>query len=53
VKHYYKKLGVPFNACHPRDIIDHVLDDSRYYNHPPRMTREDIDTAWENYFVEK
>jgi predicted ATPase with chaperone activity len=53
VKHYYKKLGVPFNACHPRDIIDHVLDDSRYYNHPPQMTREDIDTAWENYFVEK
>ena len=53
VKHYYKKLGVPFNACHPRDIIDHVIDDSRYYNHPPQMTREEIDTAWENYFVEK
>jgi len=53
VKHYYKKLGVPFNACHPRDIIDHIIDDSRYYNHPPRLTRENIDTAWENYFVEK
>jgi hypothetical protein len=53
VRHYYKKLGVPFNACHPRDIIDHVIDDSRFYNHPPQMTREDIDTAWENYFVEK
>lgn len=53
VKHYYKKLGVPFNACHPRDIIDHIIDDSRYYNHPPRLAREVIDTAWENYFVEK
>lgn len=53
VKRYYKRLGVPFNACHPRDIIDHVIDDSRYYNHPPRLTREEIDTAWENYFVEK
>jgi len=53
VKHYYKKQGVPFNACHPRDIIDHVIDDSRYYNHSPRLSREVIDTAWENYFVEK
>jgi predicted ATPase with chaperone activity len=53
MKHYYKKLGIPFNACHPRDIIDHVIDDSRYYNHPPQLTREEIDTAWENYFVEK
>jgi hypothetical protein len=53
MKRYYKKLGVPFNACHPRDIIDHAIDDSRYYNHPPQLTREVIDTAWENYFVEK
>ncbi len=53
IKHYYKKLGVPFNACHPRDIIDHVIDDSRYYSHPPKLSREVVDTAWENYFVEK
>ena len=53
IKHYYKKLAVPFNACHPRDIIDHIIDDSRYYNHPPRLTREVVDIAWESYFVEK
>jgi len=53
VKHYYKKQAVPFNACHPRDIIDHVIDDSRYYNYSPRLSREVVDTAWENYFVEK
>jgi hypothetical protein len=53
VRHYYKKLSVPFNACHPRDLVDHIIDDSRYYNHPPQLTREELDTAWENYFVEK
>lgn len=51
-KNYYKRLGIRLNACHPRDIINHVIDDSRYYNHPPELTREAIDTAWENYFVE-
>lgn len=49
---YYMRLGVSLNACHPRDLIDHIIDDAHYYNHPPKLTREQIDTAWQNYFVE-
>jgi len=52
IKNYYKRLGVRLNACHPRDIISHVVDDSRYYNHAPELTKEAIDDAWANYFVE-
>jgi predicted ATPase with chaperone activity len=52
LNHYYDRLGVQFNACHPRDIMDHIIDDSRYYNRPPELTREAVDSAWENYFVE-
>ena len=52
ISNYYKKFNVPLNACHPRDIIDHVVDDSRYYNHPPQLTEEAIQNAWESYFVE-
>ncbi len=52
VANYYRKLGVKFNACHPRDLIDHIIDDAHYYNHPPRMTRESLAMAWENYFVD-
>ncbi len=52
IKHYYKKYGVKFNACHPRDIIDHIIDDAHYYNREAQMNRESIDIAWENYFVE-
>lgn len=52
VKHYYRRLGVPFNACHPRDIIDQVIDESRYYNIPPELSKSAIEKAWENYFIE-
>jgi predicted ATPase with chaperone activity len=48
----YKKLGVKLNACHPRDLIEHVIDDAHYYNHTPQLTPEAVVTAWENYFVE-
>ncbi len=52
VTHYYKRLGVEVNACHPRDIIDHIIDSAHYYLHPPLLTREGIDAAWKNYFVD-
>ena len=31
----YKKRGVTLNACHPRDLIDHIIDNARYSNTPP------------------
>lgn len=48
---YYKGSNVGFNACHPRDIIDQVVDCARYYNQAPQLTKESIDMAWQNYFV--
>ncbi len=52
MEHYYRRLGVKLNACHPRDIIDHIIDDAHYYNHPPILTNEGIEVAWNNYFVD-
>jgi len=52
LEHWYRRLGLPLNACHPRDLIGHLLDHSHYANHPPEMTREALDRACENYFVE-
>lgn len=52
VTNYYKRLGINFNACHPRDLIDHVIVAARYYRHSPEMTHESIDAAWRIYFVD-
>jgi len=51
MKNYYKRLDVKLNACHPRDIIDHIIDNARYYIHPPHLTKEGVDIAWKSYFV--
>lgn len=52
LKNYYKRLDVKLNACHPRDLVDHIIDDSHYYNRTAQLTKEGIDIAWENYFVD-
>lgn len=52
LNHYYGKSNIKLSACHPRDLIDQIVDMSRYYNMPPVLTKETIDYAWKNYFVE-
>lgn len=52
-EHYYRRLGVKPNACHPRDLIEYLIDGSRYYRRAPQLTKEGITDAWRNYFVEK
>jgi predicted ATPase with chaperone activity len=49
---FYRKNGIKLNACHPRDIIEQIIVYSRYYRHPPKMSKEAISEAWSNYFVE-
>lgn len=51
VDNYYRKLGVHFNACHPRDLLDHIVVRSRYNHRKPEMTRENLDAAWACYYV--
>ncbi len=52
IDNYYKRLDVRLNACHPRDIIDHIIDNAIYHRHAPELTKETISAAWENYFVD-
>jgi len=52
ISNYYERFNVNFDACHPRDIIDHIIDHAHYSGRAPQMLIENIDTAWKNYFVE-
>jgi len=49
---YYRKLHVKLNACHPRDIVEQIVVTARYYGQPPELTKEAIQAAWTNYFVD-
>jgi predicted ATPase with chaperone activity len=52
LEHYYRRLGVELNACHPRDIVEHVVVAARYARRPPALTTETLAEAWGNFFVE-
>ncbi|PLX74102.1 MAG: ATPase [Desulfuromonas sp.] len=51
LENYYDRLDVRLNACHPRDIVDHLIDDAHYRGEPPLMTVGAIADAWKSYFV--
>jgi predicted ATPase with chaperone activity len=48
----YEEQGVKLNSCHPRDLLEQIIDDAHYHCAAPRLTIEAVTAAWENYFVE-
>ena len=52
IDNFYIPINAKLNSCHPRDLIDHIIDGAHYNNHPAQLTKESITAAWNNYFVE-
>ena len=52
-RRYYEPRGLDMRACHPRDLVEQVVDMCRYQNKPPHITRELLDHACRNYFLEE
>ena len=52
-RRYYEPRGLDMRACHPRDLVAQVVDMCRYQNKPPHITRELLDHACRNYFLEE
>jgi predicted ATPase with chaperone activity len=49
---YYIKPDRPVRACHPRDLLDEIVDISRYKGIPPVLSQDLIRMACRAYFVE-
>ena len=52
VKEYYHKHKIKPRACHPRDLLDEIVDISGYLNVAPRMSIELLEQACDSYFVD-
>jgi len=48
---YYRKKGLELRSCHPRDILEQVIDTARFLERPPALEPDLIDMACESYFV--
>jgi hypothetical protein len=50
---YYQPRKLQMRACHPRDLIEQVVDMCRYHNRQAVLTRELLDAACASYFLEE
>ena len=48
---YYDDGQRPLTACHPRDLLEQILDYCRFHQLTPRLTPENLDRACHSYFV--
>jgi predicted ATPase with chaperone activity len=48
---YYDARGIPPRACHPRDIIDHLIHAARYERSEPRFELDLLERACHSYFL--
>ena len=52
LRQQYIKPGNPVRACHPRDLLDEIIDIAGYKGIPATLTRDLIDRACRAYFVD-
>jgi predicted ATPase with chaperone activity len=48
----YARRKLELRACHPRDIVDQVIDLARFMRQQPSLSRELLAAACKSYFVE-
>ena len=52
-RRYYQPRKLQMRACHPRDLVEQVVDICRYQNKTAAVTRELLDMACSSYFLEE
>jgi hypothetical protein len=50
---YYQPRRLQMRACHPRDLVEQVVDMCRYQKKTPLISRELLDAACTSYFLEE
>ena len=48
----YPRRNIEMRACHPRDLIDQLIDIARFTRTQPTMSRELLAASCKSYFVE-
>ncbi len=51
VHNLYDLHGTPMAPCHPRDLLGIAVDRAAYHGETRRVSAENLDWAWANYFV--
>lgn len=52
LQEHYIKPGRPLRGCHPRDLLEELVNIARFSGQKPALTKELIDLAWASYYVD-
>ncbi len=50
-REYYEKQGIPPRCCHPRDILEKIVDAAAFQETPPSLDAETLDRVCGSYFL--
>jgi predicted ATPase with chaperone activity len=53
LRKYYQPRKLQMRACHPRDLVEQVVNMCRYHNREVAITGELLDAACASYFLEE
>jgi predicted ATPase with chaperone activity len=51
-RQWYGRRGIHPRACHPRDILDHLVDIARFYEGTAVLNHDMVDRACRSYFLD-
>ena len=50
---YYVATSRPLSACHPRDLVENLVDRARFLGQKPQLTAEELDSVCQSYFLKQ
>jgi predicted ATPase with chaperone activity len=51
-QNFYHAHSIAPRGCHPRDVIDHLLDIAKYLETPPSLSQDLVERAGRSYFLD-
>jgi hypothetical protein len=53
MQRYYVATSRPFSACHPRDLVENMVDRARFLGVKPQLSHEELDHVCQTYFIKQ
>jgi hypothetical protein len=50
---YYVATSRPLSACHPRDLVENLVDRANFLGLEPQLTDDELDSVCQTYFVKQ
>jgi hypothetical protein len=53
LQRYYVTTSRPLSACHPRDLVENLVDRATFLGRQAQLTADDLDSICQTYFIKQ